>query len=301
MNNIMTNEQFIGWIRNNITAHLPSDYSDAQVDICPVIKTGSSYIALTVRKDGQLLTPAVNLNVQYASYEKGKELDAVIADIAKMVTMRTPDFDVSFLSNYGDVKEHLFIRVCSQDANKELLASVPHKTIADLAITYHITVGETDKDTASIMVTDSLMKAYKLTAEQLHADALANSVKMLPARIVPVTDMIKEIAGFVPGLPCGGMLVLTNSLGLNGASALFYPGILEEISRKMEGDYYVIPSSIHEIIAVPCLLGRDPGILENIVMDINQSTVQPEDRLSDRVYRYFADTRRLEFACGASA
>lgn len=42
------------------------------------------------------------------------------------------------------------------------------------------------------------------------------------------------------------MLVLSNDNNVNGATVLFYPGILDTITESLDTDVYVLPSSIHE-------------------------------------------------------
>ena len=73
---------------------------------------------------------------------------------------------------------------------------------------------------------------------------------------------------------------------INGAAALFYPGIMKQAAALMEGSYYILPSSVHEVILLPEECAPDFRELEKMVRQINRSQVLPEDRLSDHVYHY---------------
>lgn len=73
-----------------------------------------------------------------------------------------------------------------------------------------------------------------------------------------------------------------------GAGVLGYAKIMDSI-REQIGDFYIIPSSIHEIIAVPKSMGAEPSDLMNMVHDVNASTVAEKDQLSDRVFAYDAE------------
>ncbi len=90
------------------------------------------------------------------------------------------------------------------------------------------------------------------------------------------------------------MLVLSNATTQNGASALFYPDVLEKIGEQAGQNFFILPSSIHETLIVPDDGRFDYQMLESMVKEINAAErVAPEDRLSDSVYHY--DSREYLF------
>lgn len=42
------------------------------------------------------------------------------------------------------------------------------------------------------------------------------------------------------------MVVVTNEDRVNGAATMFYPGVMDEIGEKLGGNFFVLPSSLHE-------------------------------------------------------
>lgn len=82
--------------------------------------------------------------------------------------------------------------------------------------------------------------------------------------------------------------------GLYGAAVLGNWKLMQRIRSEI-GDFYVIPSSIHEVIAIPKALAEGPmgydnsGDLENMVREANRTVLEPEDILSDRVYEFGED------------
>ena len=52
------------------------------------------------------------------------------------------------------------------------------------------------------------------------------------------------------------------------------------------GNFYILPSSIHEIIAVPASGGFEIAMLYSMVKEVNSTAVSEEDFLSDIVYFY---------------
>ncbi|MDD5922538.1 MAG: DUF5688 family protein, partial [Eubacteriales bacterium] len=67
------------------------------------------------------------------------------------------------------------------------------------------------------------------------------------------------------------MMVLTNAEQVYGVSALFYPDQLGEMTDKLGGNFFILPSSVHEIIAIPDDGSMEVKDLEQMVMEINAS------------------------------
>ena len=86
-----------------------------------------------------------------------------------------------------------------------------------------------------------------------------------------------------PGFP---MYVMTNEQQINGASVMLYEGIFRRFTRVHPSDYYILPSSIHELILVPANEVHVPEELFDIVKNANDTVVSQDDYLSDSVYFY---------------
>ena len=296
----MNKGQFLAWAVENVKNYLPESYRKAEIDIIPVSKTGTTYTAMTVRLKDQTTVPAINLEEMLEAYENDVPLDAIGKRMAQIVQSESPVYDTSIFDSYDSIKKNLFIRVCCQDDNKIMLGRVPHKKVENLAITYHIMVKAGDEGLSSAMVTRDMLEAFNISPDQLYEDAMKNSQEILPAKVETMMNMLMSIdsvemdsIGMTSPPP---MIVVTNRLGINGASALFYPGVMDKVGEALHGSYYVLPSSIHEVIAIPVSLGSNYRDLERMVHDINMNVVAPEDRLSDNVYRYDTKSKVFEMA-----
>ena len=73
-------------------------------------------------------------------------------------------------------------------------------------------------------------------------------------------------------------------------------GFFEQAAATIGGSYYVIPSSIHDLI----LLADDGTLtveeLQNTVREINETEVSESDFLSNEVYHYDVNTKKFENA-----
>lgn len=299
----MSYEEFKAWAADDIRAWLPPEYADADVSIHRMEKLGLAYDGMTVVRSGQRAAAAVNLTAFYDMYQEGKTTGDIIHEMADVAVMQAPQMEYSVFSDYEVAKDYLFIRVANKEANADVLAGMPHKEVEDLAITYHVLVNHDQNGIASAPVTDDLLRHYGVTAEQLHEDAIANSQRMLPAQLDSMQNMLfgmmtPEASDTLRDEPYPGstMLVLTNNVQLNGAAALFYPGVMDQTAERLGGDFIVLPSSTHEVIMIPADGMTDFRSLEQMVKDINRSQVAPEERLSDHVYHYDAQERLFERA-----
>lgn len=299
----MSYEEFKAWAADEIRAWLPPEYADADVSIHRMEKLGLAYDGMTVVRSGQRAAAAVNLTAFYDMYQEGKTTGDIIHEMADVAVMQAPQMEYSVFSDYEAAKDRLFIRVTNKETNADVLAGMPHKEVEDLAITYHVLVNHDQNGIASAPVTDDLLRHYGVTAEQLHEDAIANSQRMLPAQLDSMQNMLfgmmtPEASDTLRDEPYPGstMLVLTNNVQLNGAAALFYPGVMDQAAERLGGNFIVLPSSTHEVIMIPADGMTDFRSLEQMVKDINRSQVAPEERLSDHVYHYDAQERLFERA-----
>lgn len=95
----------------------------------------------------------------------------------------------------------------------------------------------------------------------------------------------------IPDVP-DTMFVLTNDTKVNGAAAILNDDTRQEIADKV-GDFYVLPSSIHETLIIPKDAGMELRDLEQMVQEVNQTQVAPQERLLDHVYEYDAKEHEL--------
>ena len=119
------------------------------------------------------------------------------------------------------------------------------------------------------------------------------SILRVHARVLPPLMFMAQEPQ-MPGEPI--LLVATTRDSFMGASVIQYPGFLEQAAEQVGGDFFILPSSIHEVLFVPDDGKTDYHELEVMVQSINQAEVAPADRLSDHVYHYDQTDRVFELA-----
>ena len=86
----------------------------------------------------------------------------------------------------------------------------------------------------------------------------------------------------------------SNQERIHGAGVIAYPDFMEEAAKRLGGDFYVLPSSIHEVLLVPDTPDVSAVELQKMVQSVNMEQVAPEERLSDHVYHYDSKEKLFE-------
>lgn len=140
------------------------------------------------------------------------------------------------------------------------------------------------------------MEIWGLTEAQLFDEAKKNTPILLPYQFCPMRKLLREICPYA--VDEGeeeeeSLYVLSNKLRSFGAASMLYEGILEKVGQKLGENYYILPSSIHEVIVVPESKSPVKQDLEEMVREINETQVEEEEVLSDRVYYFSRKENRL--------
>ncbi len=236
------------------------------------------------------------------------------------------DLDLSNFVLFEKARERLGFKLIHAGKNKELLKTVPYKRFHDLAIVFYYTVDEAPfHGKATILVNNAHMERWGIKAEELMKVSLKNTPLLYPSVITNMADVMKEILSegikqdiedarlgdskelfdeswiddLIDQMSAGSgreripMYVLTNRKKLYGAACMLYPEVLKNFSEKLGQDFYVLPSSVHEVILVPANSEADQESLREIVTDINRTQVAEEEILADSVYFYNRSLNRI--------
>lgn len=198
------------------------------------------------------------------------------------------------VTDYDQAKKMLCVEVIGTEQNAEMLKKVPHTDMEDLAMIYQIQLSHCEDGFTSAKVTNLLMESWGVTPEQLHADAMENAPQIRPPVFKNLLEFIGTPDELMEADEIPQMYVLTNEYKLKGAAAVFYPEAMENVAKELGGSFFVLPSSVHEVLILP-----DDGFmkvdeLRNMVTEINATQLTPEERLTDSVYHFDAESRTFE-------
>lgn len=237
----------------------------------------------------------------YRSYCRGISPEALSENIAEIVREedRTPAQMQEFLSKSW-MEENLFLRLVNFEKNRNQLEDAVYVRRLDLAAVFYVLTEQGEDGIKSFRLPRALWERMGLgDAEEYFGHILENTERLFPAELKRIEDSLAECIRKEGGKEpewlreerqeeSGRSLfyVLTNRQKLNGAVALFYPGLLSRLEERFQGGFYLIPSSIHEMLLLAESEEAETGELNQMVREVNESHVMPEEILSDHVYYY---------------
>lgn len=234
------------------------------------------------------VSPTVNVDDIYDIYEN-KGYEAAIEKLREIFNRKLPVQDLNDL--FGKISnDRLTLRLVNYERNKERLKNTVYKTIGDLAIELRVIIEYAGDGYASTNVTDGILDSMGLSEEEAIQIAINNGKKD-----VTLQDMLSLLLdmGIDTGVDVDDvdyleapMYVLSNKRKLNGAVAMLYSEYLDKVCDKFGSDnVYIIPSSVHEVIVVNA---KDikPSDINNMIAEVNDTTVSPDEILSYNLYKY---------------
>lgn len=302
----MEYNEFKDYLKTKMEERFP----DSEVDITSVVKNNDTVLdGIVIRNEGSNIAPNIYVNQFYEDFENGRSMENIADTIAeiRMEHDVAGNFDIAKVLDWEEAKDHITCKLINAQENEQYLSDKPFTQVEDLAAIYQIAMSQDEKGSATITIHNGIMERFGVDTETLHQTALENMDTLMPAKFTSMQSVMEEMllpdmmnelgisaeeakemlsANRPEDVP--GLYVLTNDNKLNGAACILKPEVREQIAEQLGGDFYVLPSSVHETLIMPKTADSDYKELEAMVQEVNATQVEPEERLSDHVYEYDA-------------
>lgn len=274
---MMNKQEFINYEAAKIHEIITERYSgEIEVRQAAVVKMNDQKLnGLSVSLDGNNVCPTIYLDDAFEAYVNGTDPDMIAMDVAQQA------FDAGRTAPSADTLEQLpdlsdkrlALRLLEASRNREFLKDTPYMEVGNgLVLVCDVRIQESSDGCFSTVVNNNLLKVMG-RAKLFGGDE---------------TNLLDH-----PEHSASGMYILTNTSGIHGAAALFYPDVQQRISEVLGEDYYALPSSTEEFIIVPQSMGMGPKEFTAMVRDANRSVVEPGQVLCDSVLKYDRDAGML--------
>lgn len=255
------------------------------------------HCGLIIQKPDSNIAPTIYMGAFYEMYQKGENMDSIVDRILQVYyqgEVKKP-IDMDFFKDFEQVKDRIVYRVINAERNKELLKEIPHILFLDLAICFYYAFWNEELGDGMILVYNSHMKMWKTNHQELMKYAQENTKKLYPALFISLDAVIRENGSLIrEELPEPvSFCVLTNKQKHQGATCILYPGVLENIADKFKSSFYLLPSSIHEVILIKDAGQEDNEFLHELIADANETQLTEDEILSDYPYYYNKSEKRL--------
>lgn len=184
------------------------------------------------------------------------------------------------------------------DWNRKTLKSIPHRKFLNLAVAYRVELPEMGGFHAGIRINSSLMELWGATEDELYRTAMEN-LENEPYSIKPIVELL----GGMAGIPTGAVRelpeevtkqhVLANEGCRYGAAGMLRQDLMEGFAEQSGDSFYILPSSIHDLILLPDDDSVSAECLKEMVKEVNKSTVAREEWLSEDVYYYDCEEKKV--------
>ena len=299
--------EFAGQVRNALEEELGKDY---RVEVRPVQKNNGIVLhGLLILTDSRNVAPTLYLEPFWEAYESGTPLAQIVAKLIKIYREDMPkvNINIEFFRHFEKVSDRICYRLIRQEGNEELLQDIPYVPFLDLAICFFYAYSGDDLGEGSILIHNSHMELWKTNIRKLMELAGENTPVLFPFSCSPMEQILREMIldevcpeempdkeeqeSFFEYNP---MWVLSNRQRIQGAACILYPDLLKQLAKKQENNFYILPSSIHEVILLPDKGSESPIQLKEMIAEVNRTQVAPEEVLSNNLYYFDYDEGKVK-------
>lgn len=263
---------------------------------------------LTVTQDDSNISPTIYLNSYYEEYIKGRAtLVNVVNDVMDTYHRNkvNQSVDMRYFLNYESVKQRIIYKLVNTEKNKALLEDIPHIDFLDLSIIFQCLVAQEELGRASILIHNVHLKLWEVSVDALYQVAKENTQRLQGYEIKGITEVLQEImctedsedfvdennrSSFSGSVP---MYVLSNKNRVEGAACMLYPNLIQDFAEVIQSSFYIIPSSIHELLLLPTEHLEESQEIKQMIREINDTQVSVEEILSYSLYLYDKEEQRI--------
>lgn len=296
---------FVEKISEKIQEHLGKDY-EVQITTNPKLN-GTEKTGLSIRKtqEPQQVMPIIYLEECFERYLQEKEFSECVEEICVVYKHQKENEEkimaelksIENMNRWEKVQNKVYPMLVSAKENEDLKGKYFYQEYLDFLILYVIRV--TEVGIGSIKITKQMVKSWKVSEYEIHHQAVEN-LKTDGYRVRSLNSVVKEnLLGITEDAEeeieeAEPMYVLTNQIKYFGAAGIF---LCAEMFQKIVGkqNFYILPSSVHELILIKDTDGYDMETLSTMVRNVNEEQVTEDERLSNHAYYYDWRQNRITY------
>ncbi len=254
--------------------------------------------SLIIQMPDSNISPTIYLDVFYEMYKNGMDIEEIAVRILAAYYNGRPkkELNLEFFKDFEQVKSRIVYRIVNAKQNKELLEEIPHVLWMDLAICFYYAFYDEQLGNGMITIYNKHMEWWNTSTKELMVLAKKNTPELMKARWDSLTKVVESIYGEeledLHGRECP-LYVLTNEQKNQGAACVLYEGVLDKLAKFLGGNFYMIPSSIHEVILFKENGNEDTMALHKLIKEVNETHLSEEEILSDYPYYYDSGSKKL--------
>lgn len=228
--------------------------------------------------------------------------------------------------DWENIRDKAYPRLMNYEKNRKLLSEVPHKRFLDLAVTYYIEIPMQSGVSGYMPVRMPLFEMWRIGLQELQETALYNLQhhiapnvisayglqKMTEANHMETNDMEEKEGGsdITPHQSSAEGLkerpdseeterlkqqyILAAPKFSYGAEILLHTDIIEGMAEMLQADLYIVPLAVDAVEMVPVGKGISLEEIYEEMRTVESMKMANADFLSNHLYIYRTDTRKIE-------
>ncbi len=182
--------------------------------------------------------------------------------------------------DWNSVKDALFFSVSTD--NEEYRKEAPHRTVGEFTLNYNVLIEDGKGHSKASKIGMQALKVLNITEEDLYNATIQSAPKLFP-----VSD---NVFGGVARISTEQY---TDKRLDDGATAIFYPDVLDHYAEMMGGKIYVLPTTKNDVIVI-----QDDGkyrTYEEVIKAVKDWDIYRVhgEKLTDNIYHYGAETKKF--------
>lgn len=302
--------EFCEEVRDRVSKQLGEDY---EATIRSVVKNNQTeHRSIVIREGEDEIMPSIYLESFYEEYSKGMPMAEVIETVLRIYRENRNPWPDGIDLSFGGVKEKIAFRVINYEKNRAVLKEMPHVKIEEWAVCFECVVSREAGQVGAFRVDNAIAGRWDVGLKELIALARENTYRLFPPKLEPIEEVLagmliariegnetlskeereKKTQEIIDGIlqkreeSALPMYVLSNALNHFGTASVLSIPYMDRVREKLKEDFYILPSSVHELILIPVSAAPEEEKLLQMVHEVNEREVPEEEFLSDGVYRY---------------
>lgn len=234
-------------------------------------------------------------------YEDVFERDGYEAVAREMIKVckeasKHEELDVKEMLSWDYAKDNMLLCIAPKGINDGYV-TIPY---LDLELYFRVIVSLQEDGAGSYKVNESMLYTWNVTTEDLLTvtetnEYIAESMREMMIAMMEEDGMPRKMLEALLDTSTPDQTVVSNKHKFYGAAVLYNKDLLKEVADKYESDLYIIPSSIHELIATPIFNESTVEDMSTMVKEVNETQVASEEVLSNHVYVFHRDTMEIDW------
>lgn len=262
--------------------------------------------SICIKKSNSNLAPSIGLDYFYNEYVSGRSIDE-IAEKINDIYLSQPEYpDNQLVLQWEGIKNCVVYCLVNSETNQAFIQKCPGIPLSDMTLLFQI---KTDYFGVggNVTITYRMLEMLHIDFKTLVTAALKNTPVLLPLLFKKTNDLQPEsdrdttYNDAFSSYPSSSSWIVGNTERSFGAAAVLYDDFPKAFEKNGWTDAYLLPMSVHEMLALDCNDDIKVSKLKKAVAEINSlpDCVRADDLLSDSVYRYSALRKDFEEALAA--